>query len=78
MKHFVAWRKFRGIDSALFQEATGIRILSLHKARNIAAELTDLEPIRVDMCPSSCIAYAGGYRERPHVARTTLNYLERI
>ena len=69
LEHFVAWSKSRGTVKAyaahavVLQKATEIEILSLYKARKLAAELTGLEPIKVDMCPSSCIAYAGDYRD---------------
>ena len=70
LEHFVAWSKSRGTikaytaHAAVLQEATETTILSLYKARKLAAELTGLEPIKVDMCPSSCIAYAGEYKDQ--------------
>ena len=70
LEHFVAWSKSRGTvkayaaHAAVLQEATETTILSLHNAKKLAAELTGLIPIKVDMCPSSCIAYAGEYRDQ--------------
>jgi hypothetical protein len=67
--HFVAWSKSKGTvkayvsHAAVLEKATGIKILSLHLAKQLAAKLTDLKPIKVDMCPSSCIAYAGEYKD---------------
>ncbi|KAF8814892.1 hypothetical protein BYT27DRAFT_7081185, partial [Phlegmacium glaucopus] len=69
LEHFVAWSKSRGTvkayaaHAAVLQKATGITIHSLHMARKLAAKLTELEQIKVDMCPSSCIAYAGEYKD---------------
>jgi Transposase family tnp2 len=69
LQHFVAWSKSGGTvkaytaHAAVLQKASGTTISSLYMARKLAAELTGLEPIKIDMCPSSCIAYVGEYRD---------------
>jgi len=69
LEHYIAWCKSRGTvkayaaHAAVLQNATKNTILSLYKARKLAEELTGLSPIKVDMCPSSCIAYAGEYKD---------------
>jgi hypothetical protein len=69
LEHFVAWSKSKGTVkayvscAAVSEKATRIKILSLHLVKRLAAKLTDLKPTKVDMCPSSCIAYAGEYKD---------------
>ncbi|KAL0947796.1 hypothetical protein HGRIS_013870 [Hohenbuehelia grisea] len=41
--------------------ATGTPIHSLKSVRKLAFKLTNLHPIRVDICPNNCIAYAGPF-----------------
>jgi hypothetical protein len=49
------------MHAAVLEKATGTRILSLYLANKLAISLTELTPIRTDMCPASCIAYTGRY-----------------
>ena len=69
LEHFVAWSTSRGTvkayisHAAVLENATGIKILSLHLVKQLAAKLTTLKPTKVHMCPSSCIAYAGEYQD---------------
>jgi hypothetical protein len=49
------------MHAAVLEKATRTRILSLYLANKLAISLTELTPIRTDMCPASCIAYTGHY-----------------
>jgi hypothetical protein len=67
LEHYIAWSKSKGtvkaynMHAAVLEKATGTRILSLYLANKLAISLTELTPIRTDMCPASCIAYTGRY-----------------
>jgi hypothetical protein len=69
LKHYVAWKKSNGTIQAfnlhrqVLSSSTGLEILSLFKVQKLAMKLTDFHPIMVDMCPNSCIAYTGQYRD---------------
>lgn len=69
LRHYIAWKKSNGTVVAyqshaqVLQSATDVEILSLHKARQLAATLTTLRPTQIDMCPQSCIAYTGEFEE---------------
>lgn len=67
LKHFIAWKKSNGtvlaykLHAKVLQSATNIEIMSLHSVKKLATTLTDLIPLKVDMCPHSCIAYTGEF-----------------
>lgn len=67
LRHFTAWKKSRGtvlayhLHSEILQNATGTEILSLFRVKRLAEQLTNLKPIKYDMCPNSHIAYTGTY-----------------
>src|ERR1700733_5830854 len=69
LKHYIAWVDSRGTVKAysrhaqLLEEATGIEILSLYMARKLAMEVTGLSSQLVDMCPKSCMAFTGEFKE---------------
>jgi hypothetical protein len=69
LKHYVAWKKSNGTMQAfnLHREVlisvTGLEILSLYKVQKLAMQIADFCPTKVDMCPKSCIAYTGPYRD---------------
>ena len=69
LKHYVAWKKSNGTIQAfnlhreVLTSTSGLKILSLYKAQKLAIKLTDFHANMVDMCPNSCIAYTGQYRD---------------
>jgi hypothetical protein len=69
LKHYVAWKKSNGTVQAfkwhadVLKEASGLEILSIYSCRQLAAKLTELEPEKVDICPKSCIAYTGQFKD---------------
>jgi hypothetical protein len=68
LKHFMAWVDSRGtvkaysLHAQVLQEATNIEILSLYMVRKLAMELTGLKSQLVDMCPKSCMAFTGEFK----------------
>ena len=68
LKHYVAWKKSNGtvkaysLHAADLKEASGYDILSLHNCQKLAIQITGLEARQVDICPNSCIAYTGEYK----------------
>ncbi|KZP04517.1 hypothetical protein FIBSPDRAFT_711163, partial [Athelia psychrophila] len=76
LKHYAAWYRSNGTVNAyklhakVLEDATGETILSLHLARKLAVRITELSPVKVDICPNSCIAYTGEFENLescPHV-----------
>jgi len=69
LKHYVAWVESHGtvkaysLHAKVLKEATGMEILSLYMIRKLAMELTGLSSQLVDMCPKSCIAYTGKFKD---------------
>jgi hypothetical protein len=69
LQHYVAWKQSNGtvkafnLHVAVLRCATGQDILSLHSCQKLAMHLTELEPHQVDICPNTCIAYTGEYRD---------------
>jgi hypothetical protein len=67
LEHYIAWSKSKGtvkacnMHAAVLEKAAGTKILFLYLANKLAISLTELIPIRTDMCPASCIAYTGRY-----------------
>ncbi|KAH9030874.1 hypothetical protein EDB83DRAFT_2168704, partial [Lactarius deliciosus] len=66
---YVAWVDSRGtvkgykLHAQVLQEATGAEILSLYMVRKLAIELTGLSSQLVDMCPKSCMAFTGEFKD---------------
>ncbi|KAF8989394.1 hypothetical protein BDQ17DRAFT_1217223, partial [Cyathus striatus] len=66
---YIAWKQSNGtvkayaLHAAVLLNATNIEILSLHQVRNLARELTLFKATQKDMCPRSCIAYTGLYKD---------------
>lgn len=63
------------MHAAVLEKATGTRILSLYLANKLSISLTELTPIRTDICPASCIAYTGCYENSdtcPYLLGNTL------
>ena len=69
LKHYIAWVDSRGtvkaynLHAQVLQEATGLTILSLYNVRKLAVELTGLASQLVDMCPKSCMAFTGEFKD---------------
>ncbi|KIL55656.1 hypothetical protein M378DRAFT_90586, partial [Amanita muscaria Koide BX008] len=65
LQHYLAWIRANGTvvgyaeHANVLEHQTGMEILSLHRARKLAAELTNLQVQSIDMCSNSCIAYTG-------------------
>ncbi|KAF4583405.1 hypothetical protein EYR38_002155 [Pleurotus pulmonarius] len=65
LRHYLAWQKSGGTVAAYDAHAENLSfysnedILSLHKVRALAEELTGIKPIMVDMCPNGCLAFVG-------------------
>ncbi|KIM45728.1 hypothetical protein M413DRAFT_66210, partial [Hebeloma cylindrosporum] len=76
LQHYIAWRNSNGTVVAynehkkVLEASTKTEILSLFRVRKLAASLTGFCPTKVDMCPKSCIAYTGSYKDLdacPHI-----------
>jgi hypothetical protein len=69
LKHYIAWVDSRGtvkaykLHAEVLREATGMEIISLYMARKLAIELTGLSSQLVDMCPKSCMAFTGEFKD---------------
>ena len=69
LKHYLAWVDSHGTVKAynshaqVLQQAQGIEILSLYSVRKLAAEVTGLSSQMVDMCPKSCMAFTGDFKD---------------
>ena len=69
LKHYMAWVDSRGTVKAygfhatVLYQATGIEILTLYAVRKLAIELTGLSSQMVDMCPKSCMAFTGEFKD---------------
>ena len=68
LKHFMAWVESRGtvkgysLHAKVLQQTTNIEILSLYLVRKLVIELTGLSSQLVDMCPKSCMAFTGEFK----------------
>jgi hypothetical protein len=69
LKHYIAWVDSRGtvkaysLHAQVLAVATGVEILSLYMVRKLATELTGLSSRLVDMCPKSCMAFIGEFKD---------------
>jgi len=69
LKHYVAWKKSNGtvlaykLHAEVLHQATGVEVLALYSVQKLAAALTELKPLQIDMCPKSCMAYTGKFAE---------------
>lgn len=69
LQHYVAWRKSNGtvqgykLHAAVLHNATATKILPLSKVKKLAESLTGFISRKIDMCPRSCIAYTGPYKQ---------------
>ncbi|EDQ98532.1 uncharacterized protein LACBIDRAFT_299512 [Laccaria bicolor S238N-H82] len=69
LEHYVAWKKSNGTVKGYKYHATVLQsnldteILSLHQVKKLSQRLTGFYPKKVDMCPKSCIAYTGEYKD---------------
>lgn len=69
LKHYIAWVdscvtvQAYNLHAQVLQEATGNDILSLYMVQKLAIELTGLSSKLVDMCPKSCMAFTGEFKD---------------
>ena len=69
LKHYITWVDSRGtvkaygLHAQVLQEATNIEILSLYRVRKLAMEVLGLTSQLVDMCPKSCTAFTGEFKD---------------
>jgi len=69
LEHYVAWKKSNGTVKGYQYHATVLQsnldteILSLHQVKKLSQRLTGFYPKKVDMCPKSCIACTGKYKD---------------
>ncbi|EGN97575.1 hypothetical protein SERLA73DRAFT_23872, partial [Serpula lacrymans var. lacrymans S7.3] len=69
LKHYIAWKKSNGtvkayeLHAQVLQQATQLDILSLYAVCKLAGSLAKVEPVKIDMCPRSCIAYTGDFKD---------------
>ena len=69
LKHYIAWVDSRGtvkgyhLHAQVLQEAAQVEILSLYLVRKLAIKLTGLSSQLVDMCPKSCMAFTGEFKD---------------
>ncbi|KAF8265215.1 hypothetical protein EI94DRAFT_1860520 [Lactarius quietus] len=69
LKHYIAWVDSRGtvkaysLHAEVLQMATNIEILSLYMVRKLALKLSGLSSQMVDMCPKSCMAFTGEFKD---------------
>ena len=69
LEHYVAWVESRGtvkaydLHAQILQKYTKTEILSLYMVRKLAIKLTGLESQLVDMCPKSCMAFTGEFKD---------------
>ena len=70
LKHYLAWTESHGTVKAynahaqVLAEATEEEILSLYKVKQLAMTLTGLKPSFVEMCPRSCMAFTGKFKDQ--------------
>ncbi len=69
LKHYIAWVDSHGtvkaykLHAQVLKEATHVEILSLYMVRKLATEITGLSSQLVDMCPKSCMAFTGEFKD---------------
>ena len=69
LRHYIAWVDSRGtvkaynLHAKVLQDAAKIEILTLYKVRKLAMKLLGLSSQMVDMCPKSCMAFTGVFKD---------------
>ena len=77
LQHYIAWRNSNSIawrnsngtvltyneHCKVLQASSRTQIISLFRVRKLTASLTGFHPTKVNMCPKSCIAYTGSYKD---------------
>jgi hypothetical protein len=67
LQNYLVWTESHGTVKAynshaqVLTKATNEEILSLHRVRQLALNLTGLKPSWVDMCPKSCMDFTGDF-----------------
>ncbi|EGN95921.1 hypothetical protein SERLA73DRAFT_59851, partial [Serpula lacrymans var. lacrymans S7.3] len=86
LKHYIAWKKSNGtvkayeLHAQVSQQATQLDILSLYAVCKLVSSLAKIEPVKIDMCPKSCIAYTGDFKDLEaysHTIKGQITYGER-
>jgi hypothetical protein len=68
LKHYLAWVDSRGtvkaygLHAKVLEEVGNVELLTLYKVQKLAIELTGLSSQLVDMCPKSCMAFTGEFK----------------
>ncbi|KAF6741380.1 hypothetical protein DFP72DRAFT_778052, partial [Ephemerocybe angulata] len=69
LRHFIIWKKTGGtviayqLHAKLLESVTKLEIMSLYRVRALARRLTKFAPVKVSMCPRSCLAYTGKHKD---------------
>jgi hypothetical protein len=69
LKHYIAWVdscgtvKAYSLHAEVLQKAAGIEILSLYMVQKLAIKVLGLSSQMVDMCPKSCMAFTGEFKD---------------
>ena len=70
LKHQLAWVDSHGtvkgysLCAKLLEEVANVELLSLYRVQKLAIELTGLSSQLVDMCPNSCMAFTGEFKDQ--------------
>ena len=69
LRHYIAWVDSRGtvkaynLHAEVLQKAANVEILTLYMVRKLAIKVLGLSSQLVDMCPKSCMAFAGDFKD---------------
>ena len=69
LRHYIAWVDSRGtvraynLHAEVLQEAANVEILTLYMVRKLAIKVLGLSSQLVDMCPKSCMAFTGDFKD---------------
>ena len=69
LRHYIAWVASHGtvkaynLHAEVLQNAAKVEILTLYKVRKLAMKLLGLSAQMVDMCPKSCMAFTGKFKD---------------
>ena len=69
LRHYIAWVdscgtvKAYNLHAEVLRDAAQIEILTLYKVRKLTMKLLGLSSQMVDMCPKSCMAFTGNFKD---------------
>ena len=69
LRHYIAWVDSRGtvkaynLHAEVLKEAANVEILTLYMVRKLAIKVLGLSSQLVDMCPKSCMAFTGDFKD---------------